>query len=154
MKEDSQSAYNLIFDIYNQLKDAEKILRNINIENITKKYEEKINHSYELFDEIKERLFSKPIPVDEVNALASELSEIASTLLSENGQIAQEYNMMILAKSTIMYANRGRSDFADIAQILEHADLLYNNGEFEQAYVLSGDALKKIRAHMSVNERL
>ena len=154
LKDDSQSAYNLIFDIYNQLKDAEKILRDINIENITKKYEEKINHSYELFDEIKERLFSKPIPVDEVNALASELSEIASTLLSENGQIAQEYNMMILAKSTIMYANRGRSDFADIAQILEHADLLYNNGEFEQAYVLSGDALKKIRAHMSVNERL
>ena len=61
---------------------------------------------------------------------------------------------MILAQSAILYANRGRSDFADIAQILEQADIHFASGDFEQAYILSGDAIKKIRAHMSPNERL
>lgn len=154
LKDGSQSAYNLIFEIYDQVKSAEKIIRDINIDNITKKYEESINRIYALFDEIKTLLYTKPIPVDEVNVLAEELSGLSTKLLNENGQVMQDYNMMILAKSAIIYANRGRSDFADIAQILEQADLLYNNGEFEQAYILSGDALKKIRAHMSANERL
>ena len=154
LKDDSQSSYNLIHDVYAQVKDAEKIIRDIDIEAISKKYEEKINRTYELFDEIKNLLFSKPIPVDDVNVLSQELSEISTALYGEQGQIRQDYNMMVLAKSAILYANRGRSDFADIAQILEQADLLYTNGDFEQAYILSGDALRKIQAHMSPNERL
>ena len=154
LKDDSQSAYNLIHDVYAQVKEGEKIVRDIDIENISKKYEEKINRTYELFDEIKELLYSKPIPVDDVNHLVEELSEISTSLYGEQGQIRQDFNMMMLAKSAILYANRGRSDFADIAQILEQADLLYANGDFEQAYILSGDALRKIQVHMSPNERL
>ncbi len=154
LKDDSQSAYNLIHDVYKEVKDAEKILREINIENISNKYVDKINRTYELFDEIKNRLFAKPINVEEINVLAQELSEISEMLYSENGKISQEFKMMNLAKNAILYANRGRNDFADIAQILEQADILYLNGQFEQSYHLSGDALRKIQAHMSPNERL
>ena len=54
--------------------------------------------------------------------------------------------MMILAENAIMYANKGRSHLSDIDQLVSQAETFFNEGEFEQAYIIAGNALVKIKA--------
>ena len=57
---------------------------------------------------------------------------------------------MLLAENAIMYANTGRSHLSDIDQLVAQAETFFNEGDFEQAYIIAGNALKKIKAN---NER-
>ena len=90
-----------------------------------------------------------PINVDEVNKNVSELYDVSNDIL-EGGSIDQEHNMMVLAENAIMHANKGRSHLSDIDQLVAQAETFFKEGDFEQSYIIAGNALKKIRAY---NER-
>ena len=55
--------------------------------------------------------------------------------------------MMMLAENAIMYANKGRSHLSDIDQLVIQAETFFKEGDFEQAYIIAGNALKKIKAY-------
>ncbi len=145
LKNDSQNAYQLITVHYFKLKEAEETIRLINNPNIEAKYAEQISRSYELINLINGLLYTAPINVDQVNEYAKELCDIGQAILDKDGAIAQDHNMMILAENAIIYANRSRADFSNVNQLLAQAEVLFNNGEFEQAYISAGNVLQNIR---------
>ncbi len=85
-----------------------------------------------------------PIDVDQINSNVKELKALKEDIL-ENGAIAQDFNVKVLAENAIIYANRERHHFSDIDDLVKQAESLYNNGDFEQSYVVAGNALDKIR---------
>lgn len=90
-------------------------------------------------------MHSSPIDVDNVNECVKELNEIYNQLF-DNGALNQDYNMMLAAKNSILYANRDRYKLSDIDALLKQAELLYESGDFENSYITAGNALKKIEA--------
>ena len=146
LKTDSEEAYKLIFVFFDKIKRAEKEIRDINISRLQEKYVEDFDKSYELLNSIHELLRKTPINVDEVNKCVHELYDVCNTIL-DDGSIAQEHNMMTLAENAIMYANRGRSHLSDIDQLVQQAETFFKEGDFEQAYIIAGNALKKIKAY-------
>lgn len=149
LKTDSEEAYKLVFSFFDKLVKAEKEIREINISRLKEKYKEDFNRSYELLNSIYDTLRVSPINVDNINKYVAELYEVSNNIL-DDGSISQEHNMMTLAENAIMYANKGRSHLSDIDQLVAQAETFFNEGDFEQAYIIAGNALKKIRAN---NER-
>ena len=145
LKVDSEKAYNILNIYYLKVRDAEKMLKDIDVENVTAKYQEKIDRFYELLEEVNKLLRFSPINVDKVNECVKELNEINVSLF-DNGAIKQDYNVMVLAKSSILYANRDRHRLSDIDALIKQAEALYEKGDFENSYIAAGDALKKIQA--------
>ena len=146
LKNDAESAYNVVYTFYDKVKNAEAQIREINVPKCTEKYASKFEKLYELLNQINILLTTKntPIDVDQVNKLLRDLFEISNDLL-DDGEVAQDYSMMILAESSIMYANRHRHHLSDIDQLIDQAETFFRNGDFENASIIANNALKKIK---------
>ncbi len=145
LRVDSENAYKLIFDYFYKVKEAEKTVRSMKVNKINEKYAEQFNRFYELLNTINDLLLVQPINIDKVNTCVNELHQINNSIL-DNGAIAQDYNMMVLARNAILYANRDRYRLSDINALVKQAETLYNNGEFEQSYIIVGNALKTLKS--------
>lgn len=144
LKTDTEDAYKLIFEYYFKVKEGEKTVRDINVEKIDEKYAGQFDNFYELMNNINNLLSKTPIDVDQINSYVKELKALKEDIL-DNGAIAQDFNVKVLAENAIIYANRERHHFSDIDDLVKQAESLYNNGDFEQSYIVAGNALDKIR---------
>lgn len=144
LKSDAEHAYETVFSTFSKIKKGEELLRLINLNVVYEKYELKIEQLYSLLSEINELLVTQPIDVDKVNSLLVDLNEQSNTLLDE-GEIAQDYNMMVLAENSIVYGNKHRNNLVEIDQLLSQAEVFFENGNFEEAYKISANALRKIK---------
>lgn len=149
LKTDCEEAYELVFTFFKKLKVAEKELRDINISRLSEKYSADFDRSYELLNEINDLLFVTPINVDEVNKNVAELYEVSNNIL-DGGSIDQDAHLKTLAENAILYANKARAHLGDIDQLVAQAEAFFKEGDFEQAYIIAGNALKKVKAN---NER-
>ena len=89
---------------------------------------------------------TKPINVEKINNDIVEMTKIENEYFGK-GLIGSTYNMMVLATNSIVYANRDRGNFADINDLINQAENMYYEGEFEQSYRVSGSSLAKINNH-------
>ena len=144
LKSDAESAYNVVYTFYDKVKKAEAQVREINVAKCTEKYAPKFEKLYGLLNQINDLLVNSPIDVDQINKLLRDLFEISNDLL-DDGEVAQDYSMMILAESSIMFANRHRHHLADIDQLIDQAETYFQNGDFENASIVTNNALKKIK---------
>lgn len=144
LKSDAESAYEAVFNFYKKVKKAEEQVREINVTRISEKYNPKFDKLFELLNNIYELLTNSPINIENVNNLLHEFYEEANTLL-DDGEVSQDYNMMLLAENAIIFANRHRNHLSDIDTLLSQAETYFENGDFENAYVLAGNTLKKIK---------
>lgn len=142
LKVDSENAYHLIHDLFFSLKEAEKTVNQMNIINISEKYNPTFERFYDLLSAINNLLGTTPIDIDKVNEYTKELQQINNDVF-ENGNIEQDHHMMILAENAIVYANRNRLSFSDVDALIKQAEQLFENGNFEESYKVAGDALKK-----------
>lgn len=147
LKEDSEYAYNLVYDFFNKIVEAEKAVDEINIKSVSEKYQVPFTHLYELLNSVYNRLIVQPINVEEVNREVAEIKELSNTLLGEEGQVKQDLNMAILAENAIVFANSDRFHLSDINELVKHAEEYFRAGEFENAYTTVGDALKRVHAN-------
>lgn len=146
LKEDSENAYNLVFEFFNKIVEAEKRVDQINIQSVTEKYRVPFDHMYELLNSVYKCLIVQPINVEQVNREVGEIKELGNSLL-DDGQVKQDHNMMVLAENAIVYANSDRFHLSDINELVKHAEEYFRAGEFENAYTTVGDALKRVHAN-------
>ncbi len=146
LKEDSENAYNLVFEFFNKIVEAEKRVDQINIQSVTEKYRVPFDHMYELLNSVYKCLIVQPINVEQVNREVGEIKELGNSLLND-GQVKQDHNMMVLAENAIVYANSDRFHLSDINELVKHAEEYFRAGEFENAYTTVGDALKRVHAN-------
>ena len=144
LKTDAEHAYEVVYTFYDKVKTAEELVREINVKKTSEKYDPKFEQLYVLLNQINELLVHNPIDIDQINKLLRDLFEISNELL-DDGEVSQDHNMAILAENAIMYANRHRHHLSDIDALLNQAETYFQNGDFENAYVVSGNVLKKIK---------
>lgn len=146
LKNDSEEAFKHIYEGFYKVKDIERTLRKIDIEKIDAKYHEIVEQYYEYLKEVNVLLKTKPINVEKINNDIVEMTKIENEYFGK-GLIGSTYNMMVLATNSIVYANRDRGNFADINDLINQAENMYYEGEFEQSYRVSGSSLAKINNH-------
>ena len=146
LKNDSEEAFKRIYEGFYKVKEIERTLRKIDIEKIDAKYHEVVEQYYEYLKEVNVLLKTKPINVEKINNDIVEMAKIENEYFGK-GLIGSTYNMMVLATNSIVYANRDRGNFADINDLINQAENMYYEGEFEQSYRVSGSSLAKINNH-------
>ena len=144
LKTDAEAGYKTVFDFYGKVKKAELLVRRMNNQKSSEKFNPQFSRMFELLNQIYECLVISPIDIDKVNSLIHEFYEIANALL-DDGEVAQDFNMMMLAENAILFANRHRYHLSDVNNLLNQAETYFENGDFEKAYILSGDILKRIK---------
>ena len=83
-----------------------------------------------------------PINVEEVNKYVEELKQKGDELI---GQINKDVNLIVMAETSILYANRDRHHLNDVHIVVKQSEQLFFEGEFEKSYVQTGDLLKRFR---------
>ena len=146
LKNDSEEAFKHIYEGFYKVKEIERTLRKIDIEKIDAKYHEVVEQYYDYLKEVNVLLKTKPINVEKINNDIVEMTKIENEYFGK-GLIGSTYNMMVLATNSIVYANRDRGNFADINDLINQAENMYYEGEFEQSYRVSGSSLAKINNH-------
>ena len=79
-----------------------------------------------------------------MNALLHDYYDIANVIL-DDGEVNSDYNLMVLAENSILYANRHRYHLSDVDAQLNQAETYFENGDFQNASVLAGNVLKRIK---------
>ena len=131
LKTSCEEAYSLIFVYYYRLKQAEAVLREIDIKTIEEQYSEDFNNCYELLNRIDGCLKVQPINVMTVNENVEQLKNIANRLFDEIDNKQREQQ---LAESAIVYVNRDRKHQNDVHTQLTHLEETFYTGEFVKVY--------------------
>jgi septation ring formation regulator len=139
LKNDTEDAHNLLLAFYNRTKKAEKILHDSGLDSFQNKYVDAIAAIYSNLDTMNKTLCALPIDVDKINEIVKILNTNGETSLSK---IEQDNNMMQLVEATILYANRERGRFSNVDELVNQAETLYYQADFEKAYIEAGDALR------------
>ena len=84
------------------------------------------------------------IDIDKVNSLLHEYYEIANVIL-DDGEVSTDYNLMVLAENSILFANRHRYHLADVDSQLSLAETYFQNGDFQNASMTASNVLKRIK---------
>ena len=144
LKSDAEKAYNVVFEAYDKVKTAEYQVIKMNVKKVSEKYQPQFDKLYELLNDIYQCLITNPIDIDKVNALLHDYFEIANVIL-DNGEVSQDYNMMLLAESSILYANRHRYHLSDVDSQLSQAETYFQNGDFQTDSIMASNILKRIK---------
>ena len=144
LKADAEKAYNVVFESYDKVKTAEYQVLKMNVKKVSEKYQPQFDELYKLLNQIYECLITNPIDIDKVNALLHDYYDIANVIL-DDGEVNSDYNLMVLAENSILYANRHRYHLSDVDAQLAQAETCFENGDFQNASVLAGNVLKRIK---------
>lgn len=142
LKATAEGAYELIYDFYHRVKKAEKIVRDISLDKFTEKYGESLDKIYGALNTVNEVLNILPIDIGTVTKNTEWLSDEGDKVINE---IESENNMMSLAESAILYANRDRQHLSDIHHLVLQSEAHFYEANFEKAYVDTSNALRKLR---------
>lgn len=141
LKSDTDKAYELINSRYLKMKKCEAILREFNNESLEFKFNEDINKSYSLMDEISVVLKTLPIDVIRLNQLVNELEELCLKIFTEVDSLS---SYRALSVDNITLINRDRMKFADVHNLLTQAESLFFNGEYKSCYDMSETIINRI----------
>ena len=144
LKADAEKAYSVVFEAYDKVKTAEYQVSKMNVKKVSEKYQPQFDELYRLLNDIYNCLITNPIDIDKVNSLLHEYFEIANVIL-DNGEVYQDYNMMVLAENSILYANRHRYHLSDVDTQLSQAETYFQNGDFQNASIMASNILKRIK---------
>lgn len=142
LKEIAESSHSLVYSYYHRLTKAEKIVRDISLKPFNEKYDDKLKKITEALNEIFDLLNVLPINIEEVLAKVTWLTEEGEKHLNE---IESEYNMMFLAESSILHANRSRYRTTDINQVITQSEAHFLNSDFEKAYVDTSNVIRSMK---------
>lgn len=136
LKSDSEAAALALKTYTLRLRDAEKLIHDINLEAVTKKYAPSLEAIYVTLDSLKEDLRKDPLnpsPIDvkKVKADLSALTSSGDLLFSDLLSMSEELSR---AENSIVFANRHRSLSAEVNSALVQAEALFYKGEFKAAY--------------------
>ena len=144
LKTTAEEAYKMIYVYYYRMKEIEKVLADINIQELIDSYQEKIDAAYDVLNYIYDQIQSKPINVDEITNKIEQLKNISNALFEE---IDNKSRYSVLAESVIMQLNSLRNE-QDIAQSLEQLEASFYKGEFESVYNRAS-ALNRSQNHLA-----
>lgn len=143
LRSDSDAAFNLVSDAFIQLKQAEAMLRNLEVPNYEKRLVDRFKQAYEYLNNIYNTLMVPPIKVKEVNRLVSAFQTVFQELVSE---IKEQSRLVDTIETSMMEANAERFDSPDYDKSLTRAERFFFDGDFIKSHEEINATLKKMRS--------
>ena len=143
LRSDSDTAFNLVSDAFIQLKQAEAMLRNLEVPNYEKRLVDRFKQAYEYLNNIYNTLMVPPIKVKEVNRLVSAFQTVFQELVSE---IKEQSRLVDTIETSMMEANAERLDSPDYDKSLTRAERFFFDGDFIKSHEEINATLKKMRS--------
>ncbi len=134
LKNDSEEARSDLSIYYKKLRQSEIDVREINIEAVSKRFEDDFALLHEKLNSLSALLYTKPIDVAKVREIHSELTKVGDATFSSINQLKKDLS---LAEETIVLMNRRRNSDAMINSLLTQAEGLFYKGDFKQAYEIA-----------------
>ena len=130
LKTTAEEAYKMIYIYYYRVKEIEKVLADIAIEEYASSFKEKIDAVYDVLNYLYDKLQTKPIDVDEVSNKIDQLKNISNAMFEEIDNAARTCS---LAEVAIVRLNAYRNE-QDVAQTISQGEIAFFKGDFENAY--------------------
>ena len=141
LKRDAEASLEAVKSYYARCKEAESILRAIELPSLDEKYLPQIDRAYILIDEIFSSL-KAPIDVAKINGCVEELVGSCDAMLSN---LQGDYEKQAKAQAAITYANRKRQSLGDVHAYLQQIEGLYFAGDFEKSYHDATELIRQLR---------
>lgn len=141
LKEDSQYAYKYVNDASVAITYYYNILGSFNHKVLSYMYKDRYEEVCELIDVISKELVTKPIYVEKINQELKIFKTRATSLLEEMKESVKLYNN---ASNIIVYTNKYRSSFSVVNDVLNRAQIHFDNGEFEFAIDSVSEILQQV----------
>ena len=143
LKTDSDEAYSLVNDSYIQLKQAEKLVRDIAVNAYQERVKDRFAQCYQYLDNIYNILIVTPINVKEINAYVKAFKVVFAELILE---VKEQARFASLAELAIVDANQERINNPEYDKSLTRAERYFESGDFEKAYQEASAVVKKINS--------
>ena len=141
LKEDSQYAYKYVNDASVAITYYYNVLLDLNHKTLSIIYKDRYEEVTNLIDVISKELITKPIYVEKINEELKIFKLKATSLLSE---MKQSYKLHNNASNIIVYTNKYRSSFSAVNDVLNRAQIHFENGEFEFAIDSVSEILQQV----------
>lgn len=142
LRSDSEKAFSLIKDCFFKFKQAEMLLRDLNVESLNNQLSDKFDRGYKLIDSIYSLISVTPIDVSKVNIDTKELEELSKTFLE---YIEKQVSLAHLAENAIIHLNRYRYELSDMQTLGLEVEKLFYAGRFEEAYQKSAQPFTRLK---------
>lgn len=130
LKSDSEAALATVKSYFTKLKEAENLLRLMNMQTLCDKYEPLINEAYSDIDKIYGSL-KTPIDVAYINEHVLLLVDNADKICNE---IASLYEVQLKTQAAFVYANRKRQHLGEVHAYLSQEEGIFWRGDIEKCY--------------------
>lgn len=141
LKRDSEAAIQAVADYYARCKEAEAILRAMDLKTATEKYQPLLDGYYELIDIIYSSL-KTPINVAYINSCVEKLIEGGdATCLA----IREDFEMQKRAQSVITYANRKRQHLGEVHTYLNQIEGVFWDGDYKKCFADTNEFVRQLR---------
>lgn len=142
LKHDSEEIYKKICDFYLKLKDAQSILREMNVPSFSDRLKLTFDRSYAYLEDIGDILKVQPIDVQNALDTLQVAEEIIKQLLKE---VEENASQRKYAEDSIVYANQYRQGFLDCKYALNNAGTSFFEGDFTRTIDETVVIIKKMR---------
>lgn len=106
-------------------------------------YEDEYNSVCSLIQDANKCITTKPVDVKIVNEKCKNLINLSETLLENMRNSLKMYNM---SQNIIVFTNQYRSDFSDVNEVLNRAQIHFESGEFELAIDSVSEVLQTVHS--------
>lgn len=142
LKSNSEKSYREIRIWFKKLKEAEYIVRTINVQALSDTLELQFRQAYTYLDDLDEIIKTQPIDVRKLERINSEASVLIDSLLAE---VNTQEELSIRAEDAIVYANQIRTEFGIAKSTLIVAENSFNEADFGRASSEALGIIKKMR---------
>ena len=139
VKSDAQNAYDMLYEYYNHLRDIEVKIRAMNFVKYYNERIDTIDACYNLLNDLNSSLHAKPLNINNINEDIKDLKNTADPLFAA---IEDDYKLMCLAESAILFNNRDREHQSDVHEKLKVIENRFENCEFDKAYQEASELYK------------
>lgn len=142
LKVDSNEIYSSICTYFVKLKNAQSLIREMNVPAFTERFKSNFERSYAYLEEIGDIIKVQPIDVHTALDDLNYAKELIENLLKE---IEDASSQRKLAEESIVYANQYRQSFIDVKFALNSAGSAFFEGDFTRTSDQTVAILKKMR---------
>ena len=141
LKNDTEYAYEKVNSYSLEITTLYNTLLGLNHKVLSTIYEEEYNNVCDLIQNINKSITTKPVDVNSINVNCQSLINKAEKILRDMKNGLKMYNM---AQNIIVFTNKYRSSFTTVNEVLNRAQIHFENGEFEFAIDSVSEVLQEV----------
>lgn len=146
MYEDEVRAREQLDEIQELLKQSKIKIRNYKLPIITNNYFVELSEANESILEVIKELEKKPIVINILNTRVDTARDLVLKLYNTTNETIRLAKM---SEASIVYGNRFRSDYENIAHALNRAEILFYKGDYKHSLEISTRAIELIEPNFS-----